>query len=87
MISMAWVTPTCISFLPIFMGWYTTTQYLDFKDQFPDECRQVYVHIYAGVHKTGIRGIQDTSQIVDGKTNDIENNDKKGGSKPLNLRN
>ena len=38
---------------------------------------------YTGVHKTGIRGIQDTRQIVDGKTNDIENNDKKGGSKPL----
>ena len=37
----------------------------------------------AGVHKTGIRGIQDTRQIVDGKTNDIENNNKKGGSKPL----
>ena len=36
-----------------------------------------------GVHKTGICGIQDTRQIVDGKTNDIENNDKKGGSKPL----
>ena len=36
-----------------------------------------------GVNKTGIRGIQDTRQIVDGKTNDIENNDKKGGSKPL----
>ena len=29
-----------------------------------------------GVHKTGICGI-------DGKTNDTENNDKKGGSKPL----
>ena len=42
----------------------------------------------AGVHKTGIRGIQDTRQIVDGKTNDIENNDKKGGSKvqTLNIR-
>ena len=37
----------------------------------------------AGVNKTGICGIQDTRQIVDGKTNDIENNDKKGGSKPL----
>ena len=37
----------------------------------------------AGLHKTGIRGIQDTRQIVDGKTNDIENNDNKGGSKPL----
>ena len=48
-------------------------------------------HIYyivpeSGVHKTGIRGIQDTRQIVDGKTNDIENNDKKGGSRFLNIR-
>ena len=43
-------------------------------------CRGGY---QAGVHKTGIRGIQDTRQIVDGKTNDIENNNKKGGSKPL----
>ena len=33
----------------------------------------------AGLHKTGIRGIQDTRQIVDGKTNDIEKNDKKMG--------
>ena len=41
-----------------------------------------------GVHKTGIRGIQDTRQIVDCKTNYIENNDKKGGSKvqTLNIR-
>ena len=37
----------------------------------------------AGVHKTGIRGIQDTRQIVDGKTNESENNDKKGESKLL----
>ena len=36
----------------------------------------------AGVHKTGIRGIQDTRQSVDGKTNDIENNDKKVGPNP-----
>ena len=39
--------------------------------------------LLAGLHKTDIRGIQDTRQIVDGKTNDSENNDKKGGSKPL----
>ena len=30
-----------------------------------------------GLHKTGIRGIQDIRQIVDGKTNDKENSDKK----------
>ena len=42
----------------------------------------------SGLHKTGIRGIQDTRQIVDGKTNEIENSDKKGGSKvqTLNIR-
>ena len=28
----------------------------------------------------------DTRQIVDSKTNDIENNDKKGGSRFLNIR-
>ena len=39
-----------------------------------------------GVHKTGIRGIRDTRQIVDGKTNDIENNDKKGGFQTRNIR-
>ena len=33
-----------------------------------------------GLHKTGIRGIQDTRQIVDGKTNDKENNAKKVSS-------
>ena len=41
MISLAWITPTCISFLPIFMGWYTTTENLEYKDQHPDECRSV----------------------------------------------
>ena len=42
----------------------------------------------AGGQKIGIRGIQDTRQIVDCKTNYIENNDKKGGSKvqTLNIR-
>ena len=28
--------------------------------------------------ETGIHGIQDTRQIVDGKTNDKENNNKQG---------
>ena len=34
----------------------------------------------AGLHKTGIHGIQDNRQIVDGKTNDKEINDKKDNS-------
>ena len=32
--------------------------------------------LWAGLHKTDIRGIQDTRQIVDGKTNDKENSNK-----------
>ena len=40
----------------------------------------------SGLYKTGIRGIQDTRQIVDGKTNDIDNNDKKDGARFINIR-
>ena len=39
------------------------------------------VIIFTGLHKTGIRGIQDTRQIVNSKTNDKENNDTKRGSR------
>ena len=39
-----------------------------------------------GLHKTGIRGIKDTRQNVHSKTNYIENKDKKGGSRFLNIR-
>ena len=42
--------------------------------------------IDTGMHKTGILGIQNTRQIVDGKTNDKENNDKKGWSRFFNIR-
>ena len=37
-------------------------------------------HLNTGLHKTGIRGIQDNRQIVDSKTNDIANDDKEGDS-------
>ena len=48
----------------------------------------IHICLCSGLRKTGIRGIQDTRQIVDGKTIDIENNDKKRGSKvqTLNIR-
>ena len=49
----------------------------------PQLDKRTYPYPLAGLLKTGIRGIQDTRQIVDGKTNDIENNDKKGGYKLL----
>ena len=45
-----------------------------------------FLGLWPGMHKTGIRGIQDTRQNVDGKTNDKENNDKKGGSWYINIR-
>ena len=31
MIMLAWITPSCISFLPIFLEWYTTEEYLRYK--------------------------------------------------------
>ena len=51
-----------------------------------EECVFVCVCMYAGLHKTGIRGIQDTRQIVVGKTKNKENNDKKCCSRFLNIR-
>ena len=47
MILLAWLTPSCISFLPIFLGWYTTHENLLFKDQNPTECRFIVNSTYA----------------------------------------
>ena len=33
--------------------------------------------VHYGLQKTGIRGIQDSRQIIDAKTKDMANNDKK----------
>ena len=52
MILMAWITPTCISFLPIFMGCYTTAEYLEHKDDHPDECRFIVNKPYAFISST-----------------------------------
>ncbi|XP_040580865.1 octopamine receptor beta-2R isoform X3 [Lepeophtheirus salmonis] len=38
MIGVAWTAPTLISFLPIFLGWYTTKEHLEWRKQNPDEC-------------------------------------------------
>lgn len=35
MLSSAWTLPALISFIPIFMGWYTTQQQLDFRRKNP----------------------------------------------------
>ena len=47
MILLAWLTPSCISFLPIFLGWYTTRENLLYKDQNPEECRFIVNSTYA----------------------------------------
>ncbi len=47
MILLAWLTPSCISFLPIFLGWYTTEEYLLYKDANPEECRFIVNSTYA----------------------------------------
>ena len=56
------------------------TQLFTYLRPFYQNCYQTLWGVGAGLHKTGIRGIQDTRQIVTGKTNDKENNDKKVGS-------
>jgi len=35
MLSSAWTLPALISFIPIFLGWYTTQQHLDFRRRNP----------------------------------------------------
>ena len=47
MIMLAWITPSCISFLPIFLEWYTTDEYLQYKGDRPEECRFIVNHTYA----------------------------------------
>ena len=39
MIGVAWTAPTLISFLPIFLGWYTTEFHQKWRLENPNECR------------------------------------------------
>lgn len=38
MIGIAWTAPTLISFLPIFLGWYTTAEHQEWRLTHPNEC-------------------------------------------------
>ncbi len=38
MIGVAWTAPTLISFLPIFLGWYTTAEHQQWRETHPNEC-------------------------------------------------
>ncbi|XP_032682733.1 octopamine receptor beta-3R-like isoform X2 [Odontomachus brunneus] len=47
MLGSAWVLPALISFIPIFMGWYTTDEHLDFMVKHPEVCAFVVNRPYA----------------------------------------
>ncbi|KYN01722.1 Octopamine receptor beta-1R [Cyphomyrmex costatus] len=38
MLSVVWCFPTVMSFLPIFAGWYTTNEHLEYRRNYPDVC-------------------------------------------------
>ncbi|XP_020284458.1 octopamine receptor beta-3R-like isoform X3 [Pseudomyrmex gracilis] len=38
MLGGAWILPALISFIPIFMGWYTTKEHLDYMAKHPESC-------------------------------------------------
>ncbi|KYQ56019.1 Octopamine receptor beta-3R [Trachymyrmex zeteki] len=38
MLGSAWVLPALISFIPIFMGWYTTKEHLEYMVKHPESC-------------------------------------------------
>lgn len=38
MLAVVWCSPALVSFLPIFMGWYTTPEHLLFRKSHPDLC-------------------------------------------------
>lgn len=49
MIAHVWFLPALISFTPIFLGWYTTQDHLQFQKENPNECVFVVNKIYAVV--------------------------------------
>ncbi|KZC07669.1 Octopamine receptor beta-1R [Dufourea novaeangliae] len=49
MLSVVWCSPTVMSFLPIFAGWYTTEEHLEFRRSYPDVCVFQVNKLYAVV--------------------------------------
>ncbi|XP_060829336.1 octopamine receptor beta-3R-like isoform X2 [Bombus pascuorum] len=47
MLGSAWILPALISFIPIFMGWYTTQEHLDYMVKNPQVCSFVVNRPYA----------------------------------------
>lgn len=47
MLAVVWCSPALVSFLPIFMGWYTTNDHLDFRKRHPKVCSFTVNKVYA----------------------------------------
>ena len=47
MLANIWTWPGAISFVPIFLGWYTTEDHLKERAQHPDQCKFVVNKVYA----------------------------------------
>ncbi|CAG9794834.1 unnamed protein product [Diatraea saccharalis] len=47
MLAVVWCSPALVSFLPIFMGWYTTEDHMDFRKRFPKVCSFTVNKVYA----------------------------------------
>lgn len=47
MLAVVWCSPALVSFLPIFMGWYTTHEHLDFRKRHPKVCSFTVNRVYA----------------------------------------
>ncbi|XP_076762091.1 octopamine receptor beta-1R isoform X1 [Xylocopa sonorina] len=47
MLGSAWLLPALISFVPIFMGWYTTVEHLKYLSENPKKCMFVPNQVYA----------------------------------------
>ncbi|XP_041985398.1 octopamine receptor beta-1R-like [Aricia agestis] len=49
MLAVVWCSPALVSFLPIFMGWYTTNEHLEFRRRHPKVCSFTVNKVYAVV--------------------------------------
>lgn len=47
MLAVVWCSPALVSFLPIFMGWYTTNDHLEFRRRHPKVCSFTVNKVYA----------------------------------------
>lgn len=49
MLLVVWCSPATLSFLPIFLGWYTTEEHLNYQQKYPQVCVFQVNRIYAAI--------------------------------------